>query len=132
MEWLINLRCFSIGFVNSNILRNARWGHHFNGGCYAYSATPCCACSRFGLLALHRAGPRSRSHVRCLLTATHAHSARRVRRFRWRSMSWTPGGEVTAIDSAGFGPITITQSVTITSPNGVEAGIVPTAGGDAV
>jgi len=47
-------------------------------------------------------------------------------------MSWTPGGEVTAIDSAGFGPITITQSVTITSPNGVEAGIVPTAGGDAV
>jgi hypothetical protein len=34
------------------------------------------------------------------------------------------GGEVTAIDSAGFGPISITQSVTITSPNGVEAGIV--------
>ena len=34
------------------------------------------------------------------------------------------GGEVTAIDSAGFGPVTITQSVTITSPNGVEAGIV--------
>ena len=35
------------------------------------------------------------------------------------------GGEVTAIDSAGFGPITITQAVTITSPDGVEAGIVP-------
>jgi hypothetical protein len=42
------------------------------------------------------------------------------------------GGEVTAIDSAGFGPINITQSVTITSPPGVEAGIVPTAGGDAI
>jgi hypothetical protein len=36
-----------------------------------------------------------------------------------------PGGEVTAIDSAGFGPINISQSVTITSPPGVEAGIVP-------
>jgi hypothetical protein len=42
------------------------------------------------------------------------------------------GGEVTAIDSAGFGPITIGKSVTITSPPGVEAGIVPIAGGDAI
>jgi hypothetical protein len=42
------------------------------------------------------------------------------------------GGEVTAIDSAGFGPIAISHSVTITSPNGVEAGIVPVAGGDAI
>jgi hypothetical protein len=42
------------------------------------------------------------------------------------------GGEVTAIDSAGFGPITISHSVTITSPNGVEAGIVPPTGGDAI
>jgi hypothetical protein len=35
------------------------------------------------------------------------------------------GGEVTAIDSAGFGPILIHKSVTVTSPDGVEAGIVP-------
>jgi len=42
------------------------------------------------------------------------------------------GGEVTAIDSAGFGPISITKAVTITSPDGVEAGIVPVAGGDAI
>jgi len=42
------------------------------------------------------------------------------------------GGEVTAIDSAGFGPINITKAVTITSPPGVEAGIVPTSGGDAI
>jgi len=42
------------------------------------------------------------------------------------------GGEVTAIDSAGFGPINITKAVTITSPAGVEAGIVPVAGGDAI
>jgi len=42
------------------------------------------------------------------------------------------GGEVTAIDSAGFGPINITKAVTITSPNGVEAGIVAAAGGNAI
>jgi hypothetical protein len=42
------------------------------------------------------------------------------------------GGEVTAIDSAGFGPINITKAVTITSPNGVEAGIVASAGADAI
>jgi hypothetical protein len=39
------------------------------------------------------------------------------------------GGEVTAIDSAGFGPIFISKSVSITSPNGVEAGVlVPPSG----
>ena len=42
------------------------------------------------------------------------------------------GGEVTAIDSAGFGPISITKAVTITSPNGVEAGIVANAKADAI
>jgi len=42
------------------------------------------------------------------------------------------GGEVTAIDSAGFGPITINKGVTITSPAGVEAGIVPVATGNGI
>jgi hypothetical protein len=42
------------------------------------------------------------------------------------------GGEVAAIDSAGFGPITISKSVTITSPPGIEAGIVPTSGNAAI
>jgi hypothetical protein len=42
------------------------------------------------------------------------------------------GGEVTAIDSAGFGPILITKAVIITSPDGVEAGIVAAAGADAI
>jgi hypothetical protein len=42
------------------------------------------------------------------------------------------GGEVTAIDSAGFGPVTISHAVTITSPNGVEAGIAAAAGDPAV
>ena len=42
------------------------------------------------------------------------------------------GGEVTAIDSAGFGPINISKAVTITSPPGVEAGIVPNPASDAI
>jgi hypothetical protein len=42
------------------------------------------------------------------------------------------GGELTAIDSDGFGPINITQSVTITSPAGVEASVPPVAGGTSV
>jgi hypothetical protein len=42
------------------------------------------------------------------------------------------GGEVTAIDSAGFGPVIISQSVTITSPPGVEAGIVAASGAPAI
>src|SRR5580698_11413896 len=42
------------------------------------------------------------------------------------------GGEVTAIDSAGFGPVIISQAVTITSPEGVEAGIAAATGGTAV
>jgi hypothetical protein len=41
------------------------------------------------------------------------------------------GGEVTAIDSAGFGTFTIAHSITITSPNGVEAGIAAPASGAA-
>jgi len=42
------------------------------------------------------------------------------------------GGEVTAIDSAGFQPVNITKSVTITSPAGVEAGIAAASGGNAI
>jgi hypothetical protein len=43
------------------------------------------------------------------------------------------GGEVTAIDSAGFGTFTISHAITITSPNGVEAGIAaPANGGSAI
>ena len=41
-------------------------------------------------------------------------------------------GEVTAIDSAGFGPLNINKAVTITSPPGIEASIAAAAGGSAV
>ena len=41
-------------------------------------------------------------------------------------------GEVTAIDSAGFGPLNINKAVTITSPPGIEASIAAAAGGSAI
>src|SRR5580692_8086509 len=44
----------------------------------------------------------------------------------------SPGGEVTAIDSAGFGALAISSAITITSPDGVEAGIVAAVGGAAI
>jgi hypothetical protein len=38
-----------------------------------------------------------------------------------------PHGEVIALDSAGYGPISITKSITVEAPPGVYAGIVATA-----
>lgn len=42
------------------------------------------------------------------------------------------GGEITVLDSAGYGPVTITQSVTITNPGGIEAGITAPGGNNAI
>src|ERR1039457_4867422 len=43
-----------------------------------------------------------------------------------------PGGEAIVLDSGGYGPVTITQSVIIEAPPGVLAFIHPPSGGDAV
>src|SRR5262249_54412423 len=37
------------------------------------------------------------------------------------------GGEITVLDSAGYGTVTINKSVTITNPGGVEAGVTTTS-----
>jgi hypothetical protein len=42
------------------------------------------------------------------------------------------GGEITAIDSDGFGPLNITQSVTITGAPGAEANVPPVTGGSSI
>jgi Right handed beta helix region len=42
------------------------------------------------------------------------------------------GGEITAIDSDGFGPLNITQSVTITGAPGAEANVPPVSGGSSI
>lgn len=39
-----------------------------------------------------------------------------------------PGGEVVALDSGGFGAVTVTKSVTLISPQAVHAAIAPTVG----
>jgi hypothetical protein len=39
-----------------------------------------------------------------------------------------PGGEVIVLDSAGYGAVTITQSVSIVAPRGIYAGVSVTAG----
>jgi hypothetical protein len=40
----------------------------------------------------------------------------------------TPGGSVIALDSAGYGPLTISQSVSLIAPAGIYAGITATSG----
>jgi len=52
----------------------------------------------------------------CSLTAP-------CRSFAAAIMQTSPGGEVVVLDSAGYGPVTISQSVTITAPAGVYAGV---------
>jgi len=42
------------------------------------------------------------------------------------------GGEITALDSAGFGVVNIDKSITITSPPGIEASIAAPAGAAAI
>lgn len=43
-----------------------------------------------------------------------------------------PGGAVIVLDAGGYGPVTITQSVTIEAASGVTAFIHPPSGGDAI
>jgi hypothetical protein len=50
------------------------------------------------------------------------------RSFAYALTQTASGGEITVLDSAGYGPVTITQSVTINNPGGVEAGITVPSG----
>lgn len=50
-----------------------------------------------------------------------------------RAVSQTgAGGEITVLDSAGYGPVAIDHALSIFAPDGVEAGITTTAAGDGV
>jgi len=42
------------------------------------------------------------------------------------------GGEIVVLSSAGYGPVTINQAVTISNPGGVEAGITGPSSGNAI
>lgn len=39
-----------------------------------------------------------------------------------------PGGEVVVLDSAGYGPVSITKNVAVIAPEGIHAAIAPTSG----
>src|SRR5206468_1534427 len=56
-------------------------------------------------------------------TALNCSIAKPCRQFSEAVGVTSLGGEVIVLDSAGYGPVTITQSVTITAPAGVYAGI---------
>lgn len=42
------------------------------------------------------------------------------------------GGEIAVLDTAGYGPLVITKSISIVNPGGVEAGILAPSGGNAI
>jgi hypothetical protein len=42
------------------------------------------------------------------------------------------GGEIVALDSAGYGAVTISKAVSIIGPDGIEAGVTTSAAGDAI
>jgi hypothetical protein len=64
-------------------------------------------------------------------TATGCSASAPCRTFAAALPVTSSGGEVVAVDSADFGPVSITQSVSIIAPDGVFAGI-KVAGGNAV
>ena len=54
------------------------------------------------------------------------------RSFAYALGETSAGGEIVVLSSAGYGPVTINQAVTISNPGGVEAGITGPSGGNAV
>jgi len=54
------------------------------------------------------------------------------RNFAYTATQTATGGEVTVLASAGYGLVTITRSMTITNPGGVEASIRTTSGENAI
>ncbi len=65
-------------------------------------------------------------------TAFNCSSSKPCRSFSAALGITLPGGEIVALDSAGYGPVTISQAVTIVAPAGVYAGITVPASGTGV
>ena len=61
-------------------------------------------------------------------TATNCGFANPCRGFTAAQTVTDPGGEIVALDAAGYGPITITKSITITANPGFYAGIAASSG----
>jgi len=54
------------------------------------------------------------------------------RSFAYAVTQTAASGEIVVLNSAGYGPVTIAQSLTITNPGGVEAGVTATSGSNAI
>ena len=50
------------------------------------------------------------------------------RTFGYAITQTNAGGEIVALDSSGYGPVTITKSISLIAPRGVHAGISPSSG----
>jgi hypothetical protein len=57
------------------------------------------------------------------LDTNHCSSTAPCRSFGQAILQTNAGGEIVALDSAGYGRVTVTQSVSITAPPGINAGI---------
>ncbi|MEA2903504.1 MAG: hypothetical protein QOI12_891 [Alphaproteobacteria bacterium] len=83
-------------------------------------------------LAANAAGPS-----RTFVSATGTDSGTCTRATPCRTLAFAhgvtaSGGEIAILDTAGYGSLTITKSISIVNPGGVEAGILASAGGDAL
>ena len=54
------------------------------------------------------------------------------RSFAYAITQTAAGGEITVLSSAGYGAVSITGSITITNPGGVEAGVTASSGASAI
>ena len=84
-----------------------------------WPATP----RRLGGRAAHvRVGGQATTPTACSLTAP-------CRGFAAALVQTNPGGEIVVLDSAGYGPVTITKAVSIVVPPGIYAGVSVTVAG---
>ena len=70
-----------------------------------------------------RSAPLSRPRATTSMPGCRAGSRRRAAVLQSRSAKRHPAEQVIVLDSAGYGPVTITQAVSIIAPAGVYAGV---------
>lgn len=84
-------------------------------------------------LVVFGAGPASAQVVRTFVSTTGSDTnlctrTSPCRNFDAAITAVSAGGEVVPLDSGGYGPVTITKSVSVISPAGIHASITPTSG----
>jgi hypothetical protein len=85
------------------------------------------------LLALTAATPMNAQAIRTFVASNGSDTnpctrTQPCRNFAAAIAAVAPGGEVVVLDSAGYGPVSVTKSVSIVAPPAVHAAIAPTSG----